>query len=141
MFFFFFYQDVYYVYSSKTWNFLSEGARFQFLLHSCLFDRTRYFFFAPQECRTALFQILTNRISKSYKNFIPYGRFTNVACKWTSLTLWRWNYFFSFSTPCIQNVNNTGTKQVSILKQTAFWREKKGEYRACLKYSVTIFVE
>jgi len=28
--------------------------------------------------------------------------------------------FFYFSTPCIQNVNNIGTKQVSIIKQTAF---------------------
>ena len=37
------------------------------------------------------------------------------------INLWRRNYFFfSFSTPCIQNVNNTGTKQVSIMKQTAF---------------------
>ena len=36
------------------------------------------------------------------------------------LTLWHWNYFFNFSTPCTQNVNNTGTKQVSIMKQTAF---------------------
>ena len=27
------------------------------------------------------------------------------------------------------------------MKQTAFWREKNGEYRACLKYSVKIFVE
>ena len=39
-------------------------------------------------------------------------------------------------------MNNTGTKQVSIMKQTAFWREKKnGEYRACFKYSVPTFVE
>ena len=37
--------------------------------------------------------------------------------------------------------NNTGTKQVSIMKQTAFWREKNGEYTACLKYSVPTFVE
>ena len=50
-------------------------------------------------------------------------------------------FFFNFSTPCIQNVNNTGTKEVRIMKQTAFWREKNGEYRACLKYSVPIFVE
>ena len=57
------------------------------------------------------------------------------------LTLWRRNYFFNFSTPCIQNMNNTGTKQVSIMKQTAFWREKTGEYRACLKFSVPVFVE
>jgi hypothetical protein len=29
-------------------------------------------------------------------------------------------FFFNFSTPCIQNVNNTGTKYVKIMKQTAF---------------------
>jgi len=28
--------------------------------------------------------------------------------------------FLNFSTPCILNVNNAGTKQVSIMKQTAF---------------------
>ena len=28
--------------------------------------------------------------------------------------------FFNFSALCIQNVNNTGTKQVGIMKQTAF---------------------
>ena len=38
-------------------------------------------------------------------------------------------------------MNNTGTKQVSIMKQTAFWREKNGECRAGLKYSVPTFVE
>ena len=39
-------------------------------------------------------------------------------------------------------MNNTGTKEVSIMKQTAFEEKKKnGEYRACLKYSVPIFVE
>jgi len=38
-------------------------------------------------------------------------------------------------------VSNAGTKQVSIMKQTAFRRERNGEYRACLKYSVPIFVE
>jgi len=57
------------------------------------------------------------------------------------LTFWRRNYFFNFSTPCIQNVNNTGTKYVRIMKQTAFWREENGEYIPCLKYSVPIFVE
>ena len=37
------------------------------------------------------------------------------------LTFWRRNYFFfNFSTPCIKNVNNTGTKYVRIMKQTAF---------------------
>ena len=38
-------------------------------------------------------------------------------------------------------MNNTGTKEVSIMKQTAFRREKNGEYRACLKYSVPKFVK
>ena len=38
-------------------------------------------------------------------------------------------------------MNNTETKQVSIMKQTAFRREKNGEYRACIKYSVPISVE
>ena len=33
-------------------------------------------------------------------------------------------------------MNNTGNKQVSIMKQTSFRREKNREYRACLKYSV-----
>ena len=30
------------------------------------------------------------------------------------------DFFFNFSTSCIQNVNNTGTKEVSIVKQSAF---------------------
>jgi len=29
-------------------------------------------------------------------------------------------FFFYFSTPCIINVNNTDTKYVRIMKQTAF---------------------
>ena len=36
------------------------------------------------------------------------------------LTFWRRNYFFNVSTPCVLNVNNTGTKYVRIMKQTAF---------------------
>jgi len=38
-------------------------------------------------------------------------------------------------------MNNTGTKYVRIMKDTAFRRGKNGEYIACLKYSVPIFVE
>ena len=41
-----------------------------------------------------------------------------------SLTFWRRNYLLNFSTPCIENVNNTGTKYAKIMKQTAFWRAK-----------------
>jgi hypothetical protein len=38
-------------------------------------------------------------------------------------------------------VNNTGTKEVSIMKQTAKKKKKNGKGRACLKYTVLIFVE
>jgi len=38
-------------------------------------------------------------------------------------------------------VNNTETKYFRIMKQTAFWRGKNGEYVPCLKYSLPIFVE
>jgi len=38
-------------------------------------------------------------------------------------------------------MNNTRSKQVRIMKQTAFWREMNGECTPCLKYSVPIFVE
>jgi len=62
-------------------------------------------------------------------------------CGETALTFWGQNYFLNFSTLCIQNVNNIGTKYVRIMKQTAFWRGKNGEYAPCLKYSVPIFVE
>jgi len=50
-------------------------------------------------------------------------------------------FFFNFSTPCIQNVNKTGTKYVKIMKQTAFSRVKNGEYIPYLKYLVPVFVE
>jgi len=56
------------------------------------------------------------------------------------LTFLRRNYFFNFSSPSIEYVNNTGTKYVRIMKQTAF-EEKNGEYMIFLKYSVLIFVE
>jgi hypothetical protein len=32
------------------------------------------------------------------------------------LALWHQNFLLNFSTLCIQNVNNTGTKQGSIMK-------------------------
>jgi hypothetical protein len=37
-------------------------------------------------------------------------------------------------------VNNTETKNGSIIKKQHF-EEKNGEYAACLKYSVLIFLE
>ena len=85
-------------------------------------------------------------------NFIVLPPFTLQCIGWfqpaqdvelwrAPLTFWTRNYFFSFSTPFIQNANNTGTKYDRIMKQTAFWRGKNGEYTPCLKYSVPIFVE
>jgi len=41
----------------------------------------------------------------------------------------------------IYNMNNTGTKYVRIMNQTAFCKGKNGEHIPCLKYSVPIFVE
>jgi len=38
-------------------------------------------------------------------------------------------------------MNSTGTKYVIIMKQTALWRGRNGEYIPCLKYSVPKFVE
>jgi len=45
----------------------------------------------------------------------PYG-----SLGFKGLTFWRRNYFFNFSTLCMQDVENTGTKYVRIMKQTAF---------------------
>ena len=65
-----------------------------------------------------------NKIKKysDSSNFIIYHQNIRGISKKTEelLTFWRQNYFFNFSTLCIQNVNNTGTKQVRIMKQTAF---------------------
>ena len=36
-------------------------------------------------------------------------------------------FCFNFSTACIKNVNNTWTKYVRIMKQTAFWKGEKNE--------------
>jgi hypothetical protein len=38
-------------------------------------------------------------------------------------------------------VNNTGTKYVRVMKQTAFLREENEVYIPFLKYSLPIFVE
>ena len=47
---------------------------------------------------------------------IPASKLTAVSI----LTFLRRNYFLNFSTLCIYNVNNIGTKYVRIMKQTAF---------------------
>jgi hypothetical protein len=40
----------------------------------------------------------------------------SAECKSQVLTLWRRNFLLNFSTPCISNVNITGTKKGSIMK-------------------------
>ena len=47
-------------------------------------------------------------------------------------------FFFNFSTPCIWNVNYAGTQYIRIMKQTAFWTGKNGDYTPCLKLTENI---
>jgi len=76
---------------------------------------------------------LAERINKGLEENATEGRkgeVSNTAIATTHVTLyiaivcpltfWRRNYFLNFSTPCISNVNNTGTKYVRIMKQIAF---------------------
>ena len=59
-------------------------------------------------------------------SFLPFAQYVSRITR-IFLTFWRRNYIsFNFNTPCILNVNNTGTKYVRIMKQTAF-EEKKPE--------------
>ena len=54
------------------------------------------------------------------------------------LTFWSRSYVLKFSTPCIQSVNNTGTKQVRIMKQTGLKREKRRVYTMFKIFSTCI---
>ena len=89
-------------------------------------------------CLTTRPQPTLERVLQTVRSSAPSS---NLQHYLASLTLWRRIFFFNFSTLCIQNVNNTGTKKGSIMKWTAFWRGKNGECAACFKYSVRIFVE
>ena len=72
-------------------------------------------------------RIATNRTLLKCR--IPHVQ--NFKCRLATnrvlLTFWQRNYFFYFNKLCIQNVNNTGTKYVRIMKQRAFWRKKNTE--------------
>jgi hypothetical protein len=59
------------------------------------------------------------------------------------ITLWRRNYFFfNFSTPCIYKMwIIQEPKKLALWNKLHFEEKKNGEYRACLKYSVPLFVE
>jgi len=58
--------------------------------------------------------------SKSLNQLSYLGPKNSITMDNCKLTFWRRNYFFKFSTSYIQNVNNTGTKHVILMKQTAF---------------------
>jgi hypothetical protein len=47
-------------------------------------------------------------------------KFTTINVFYKYINLLAPELFFNFSTLCIQNVNNTGTKYIRIMKQTAF---------------------
>ena len=51
---------------------------------------------------------------------VSFSRYLVLKLVICASTFWRRNFFLNFSTPCISNVNNTGTKYVIIMKQTAF---------------------
>ena len=101
------------------------------------------------ECYHVLISVLVNQVEynkcshqgASSVNF--HSIYALCVLKITSLKpFWAEILHLNFSTTCMQNANNTGTKQGSFIKQTIFWGEKKpGECAACLKYSVCIFVE
>jgi len=76
----------------------------------------------------SIFVTVHNRLFHKSKFASWHESVSRHKCSIRCLTFWRRNYFFlNFSSPCIQNVNNTGTKYVRIMKRTAFWREKKTE--------------
>ena len=61
---------------------------------------------------------------------------------WSLLTLWRRNFLLNFSTPVFKMWIIQKPKKVALWNKRHFEeREKNGDYAACLKYSVHIFVE
>jgi len=71
-------------------------------------------FFRPQE---SFFFFFGYRVVEEQIKQIGSGGGERGVC---ILTFWRQNYIFNFSTPSIKNVNNTRTKCVRFMKQTAF---------------------
>ena len=90
------------VHNMFMYNYLSVGVDAQVTLD---FHRAR----------ESPFYIISSRLINKVRKFAA-----DVLCFHELLTFWRRNYFFNFSTPCIKNVNNTGTKYIRIMKQTLF---------------------
>ena len=63
--------------------------------------------------------------------------------KWctNSLTFRRRTFFQILAHPVFKMWVIQKPNKVAVWKKTAFWRGKNGDYTACLKYSVRIFVE
>jgi len=58
-----------------------------------------------------------------------------------TLTLWSRNYFFNLSTPVYKMWIIQEPNKLPLWNKLYFEEKKNREYRACLKYSVLIFVE
>ena len=58
-----------------------------------------------------------------------------------SLTFWRRNYFFNFSTPVYKMWIIQESNTLELWNKLHFEEKKNGEYIPCLKYAVPIFVE
>jgi len=72
-----------------------------------------------QICRSAIKTSVASSwhfISKWSVNLMGYLIDVNFFRRSGYLTLWRRNFLLNFSTSCIWNVNNTGTKKGSIMK-------------------------
>ena len=75
--------------------------------------------------------------------------FLNQTATVSSLSFWRWNYFFLILAYPVYKMWIIQEPNVRIMKQIVFWRRRRrrrrrrrnGEYIPRLKYSVLIFVE
>ena len=79
----------------------------------------------------------TCRGDKKLGNKIDYK---NCASRW-SLTLWHLNFLYNFSTPVFKMWILQEPKRIGLWNKGHLEEKKNGECAACLKYSVSIFVE
>ena len=102
-------------------------AHFNIIFSTPGFSQWCLYFRFPQHCRAN-----SHKPSFGYSNNTWYADQITVG---KNLTFWRRNYFFNFSSPVYKTANNTGTKQVRIMKQTEFWRGG-GQRRVCTMFKI-----
>ena len=95
-------------------------ALFSVCLYVCRHSAPSAAHFTSQSCSHSCRVFWTSYVERRTRYITAYKNTRFDTHGASLLTFWRRNYFFNFSTLCIQNVNNTGTKQVRIMKQTAF---------------------